>query len=122
MAHAWRASLVEGLLPVSVGLPGLAELTVIPQGPLAEELARALPDPAFDPLPRSRDSRGDDGRSVVVGLCDRLYPLLLSEYSLRLELASPAADGPVIRVIGRVIADLEAVRSDGTSLFEDRPA
>jgi len=114
--------MVEGLLPVSVGLPSFAELTILPDGQLRDELARSLPDPSLEPRPRSRDSRGDEGRPLVVDLCDRLYPLLLSDYSRRLEIVSLAADGPVIRVIGRVIADLEAVRSEGMSLFEDRPA
>jgi len=122
LAHAWRASAVESLLPVSVGLPGLAELTVIPEGQLAEELDRALPELALEPHSRSRDSLGDDARLLVAGLCGRLYPLVRSEYSRRLELASLAADGPVIRVIGRVVADLEAVRSEGSSLLGEEHA
>ena len=48
-AHAWRASLLESLLPVSKGLPGWEELTVVGDGPLGDELARTLPESAGAP-------------------------------------------------------------------------
>lgn len=77
-AHAWKASLLEVLLPVSVGLPGLEELTILPEGTLADELARALPDlgQALSERgrvrgPRDRDSRADDGLSLIADLCGR---------------------------------------------------
>jgi hypothetical protein len=115
LAHAWRASLLEELAPVSVGLPGLAEVTVVPDGPLGAELARALPI-SGGPV-QSRDIATDDGWSLITDLCDRLYPLLLAEYARRLELASPAADGAIVRALGRVTTDLETVRAEGATLL-----
>jgi hypothetical protein len=126
LAHAWRASLLEALLPVSRGLPGLAELTVLPEGLLGECLARALPEPdnvsSVPAAPSgSRDSPPDNGLKLVFELTGRLYPLLLAEYALRLELCTPAADRPVVRTIGRAVADLEVVRAEGAALCS-RPA
>ena len=119
-AHAWRAALLEDLLPVSAGLPGAAELTVLPESPLGEELARSLPVPGRDPgAPRSaeRDSRPDNGLELVSGIVSRLYPLVLGEYALGLERCTPAADGAVARGIRRAVADLEAVRAEGAALL-----
>jgi len=115
LAHAWRASLLEDLLPVSAGLPALAELTLLPDGALGVELARTLPDLGDVPAPQSRDSQADDGRVLIADLSGRLYPLLIGEYARRLEVATPAADGAVVRTIGRAIADLEVIRAEGAA-------
>jgi hypothetical protein len=65
----------------------------------------------------TRDSPPDNGLQVLSGVVTRLYPLLLGEYALHLELATPAADGAVSRVIRRAVADLEAVTAEGTALL-----
>jgi len=114
------------LLPVSVGLPGLKELTVLPEGPLGEELARTHPElptrthpeRPIGPTRESGDSQPDEGASLVADLCGRLYPLLLAGYARRLESSSPAADGAVVRTLGRLAADLESVRSEALALIE----
>ena len=123
LAHAWRAMLLEGLLPVSVGLPRIDELTVLPEGVLGSELARVLPDPGcqdFDPAsdPRTHDRQADDGNSFIDDLCSHLYPSLLAAYGERLETSSPAADGAICRIVGRAVADLEAVRAEGLALVD----
>jgi hypothetical protein len=121
LAHAWRASLLESLLPVSTGLPGLEELTVLPENHLGDELARALPERddgscSAGTAPGSRDSPPDTGLQLVADVTGGLYPLLLAEYALRLELCTQAADGAVVRTIGRAVADLEVVRAEGSAL------
>lgn len=121
-AHAWRASLLEELLPVSVGLPGPEELTVLPVGALGDELARALPDRGHagpDPGPgaQSGDLPQDDGLLLVADVSGRLYPCLLGEYARLLDLCAPAADGPLVRTVGRAVADLEVVRAQGAKLL-----
>lgn len=123
LARAWRASLLEVLLPVSVGLPGLEELTILPEGTLGDELARALPelDQALAERgrvrgPRDRDSRADDGLSLIADLSGRLYPLILADCARRLEVRSPAADGAVVRAVGRAMADLEVVQAERAAL------
>jgi hypothetical protein len=117
LAHAWRASLLEELLPVSVGLPGLADVTVLPEGPLGAELARALPSrESASSIGGSRDSETDDGWLLISDLSGRLYSLLLADYARRLELSSPAADGAIARTLGRAMADLEVVRTEGATL------
>jgi hypothetical protein len=130
LAHGWRASLLEGLLPVSVGLPSPQDLTVLPDDTLGKELARVLPAqvlpaqvlPASDQglSPRDRVSPTDDGLRLIADLSGQLYPVLLAAYLRRLEDSSPAADGAVARVLGRAVADLEVVRAEGTALIGSR--
>ena len=120
-AHAWRAALLEELLPVSAGLPGLEELTVLPGGALGEALARWLPESgdgfADDEY---RDRRSDNGLRLVADVTGRLYPLLIGEYALHLDKCTSTADGAVIRAIGRATADLEAVQQEGAVLCARR--
>ena len=93
---AWRASELETLMPVSVGLaptdgrssPGRR----LPPG------WRCWP-PA--PLSIKRSRRPSS----------RWYDVLLEAYRFRLERRSAAADGPLARVLERVATDLEAERS-----------
>ena len=105
---------------MSAGLPGLEELTILPDGTPGDELARALPDPDQAPAERgrvrgsrARDGLADDGPSLMADLSGGLYPLLLAEYARRLEGCSPAADGAVVRAIGRAMADLVLVQEEG---------
>jgi hypothetical protein len=119
LAHAWRASELEVLLPVSVGLPGADELTVLPTSALADELARALPEGAGKLAgAESRDSQTVSGPRLVADIVERLYPLLLVEYARHLLRPSPASDGPMLRGLGRAAADLEAIRADGAALCD----
>jgi hypothetical protein len=118
LAHAWRASLIEELLPVSAGLPPPEELTVLPTGTLGDELARALPE--IESVPAPGVGRRDDGWQLVTELAGRLYPRLVEEYTRRLEKCSPAADGAVARTMRRAVADLESVRADGVALVSPR--
>ena len=120
-AHAWRASILEELLPVSPGLPGLDELTALPGGLLGEELARCLPDRVETGAAPAPGAGGlgrppDDGRRLLGDLCGGLYPHLMAEYVRHLEKCTLAADGAVVRTIGRAVADLETIRAEGTAL------
>jgi hypothetical protein len=125
-AHAWRASLLEELLPISVGLAGLDELTVLPGGAIGDELARSLSKSsdgaAAGALPgdESRDRRADSGPPLVEDVSGRLYPLLIDEYARYLDKCEPAADGAAMRAVGRALADLEAVRAAGAALCAPR--
>ena len=101
LAHGWRARLVEERLPVSVGLPGIAECTRAPSHEIGEALATAV--------------AGDDAE-VLDALLGALYPAMSAGYAERLAVASPAADPPVARLLGRLLADLDAVRRDGALL------
>lgn len=129
-AHAWRASLLESLLPVSKGLPGWEELTVVGDGPLGDELARTLPESAgaprvfpagggsSDTRPDSALAFSDAGLELVADLVGRLYPLLLDGYGSHLGACTEAADGAVMRMLGRAVADLEVVRAEGSVLCQ----
>lgn len=79
---AWRASQLETLLPVSVGLPR-ADVAPAPSG-----LSSA--------------------HGVVTEVATTWYKVLAAAYSFRLDRLSSAADGPLERVLQRVLADLEA--------------
>ncbi len=78
--------------------------------------ARVLPPVDARPLPPSRNTRTDDGRALIADLSHRLYPFLLEAYNDRMELASPSADGAVVRNLSRAVADLEIVRNEGAVL------
>ena len=97
--------MLEGLLPVSAGLPGLSELTVCREGELVELLERVMPvRVGTDPL---------DGREIAGEVLGELYPRLLREYAGVLERCEPASDGAVARSVRRAMADLEVIRAEG---------
>jgi hypothetical protein len=124
-AHAWRAALIEELLPVSVGLPPIAELTVLPEGELVDELSRVLPErEAASDGPVVAEGTGNvrngdrDGRWLVGELVGPIYQLLLAQYYRQLEACEPASDGAVVRNLQRAVADLEVVRASGATLSD----
>jgi hypothetical protein len=96
MAHAWRALQLEALLPVSVGLPTARECTGSP-GPAATDWVASLGSAVA--------GTDDDGRGVVVGW----YGVLAEAYGLRVGNSHPSADGPVVRTLGRLGADVLSV-------------
>jgi hypothetical protein len=87
--HAWRAQLWDGLLPA---VPHLAadDLVVSPTG-----------DDAF-PAPPSDGSTA----ARLAWLCDEELPALLDRYADHLARTTPVTDGPTIRVLGLVTADV----------------
>jgi hypothetical protein len=91
MGHAWRASLFEPLLPVSVGLPGREELVVLPPAEL-QRLQAAGPE----------------------ALLDEVYPQLVREYEATAALVPPASDGPLALAAARAAADLRRMLPEGT--------
>jgi len=95
---AWRATQLEQLLPVSVGLgrteapspsPTVATATAL------EALERLVPS---DP----------PGSGFAAGLASAWYAALLDAYRYRLRWLSAAADGPLERLLERLLADLGA--------------
>ena len=92
-SHAWRARLLEELLPVSLGLPGVDDATRSP-GSLSEEIVQMI--------------RGQgDGIGILDTLGRVLYPQMLSAYRAHLVSCSPAADLATALVLRRAIGDLE---------------
>jgi hypothetical protein len=83
LGHAWRASQLEELLPVSVGLPSVAECTRMP-GPLTEEFVGTL------------------ARAVAPSW----YRTLAQAYERRLAKLHPSADRYVARVLERLVEDV----------------
>lgn len=102
LAHGWRARQVEERMPVSVGLLDVAACTRSPSPEVDEALA-LLAGP------------GDDA-DVLDGLLGALYPAMDEGYALRAVAASPACDPPVVRLIGRLRCDLDAVRREGLAI------
>ena len=92
-SHAWRAQLLEELLPVSLGLPGVDEATRSP-GVLADQVIAGL------------IVEGDEDQ-ILEALGKVVYPEMLSAYRHHLVSCSPASDLPVTIVLRRVIGDLE---------------
>jgi hypothetical protein len=105
-AHAYRAALIEALLPVSVGLPGAVELTISPDSRL---------EGAFEEL-LDRDEEALLGELVLVA-----YPALLAGYRARFARCSMFSDPPLRRCLVRLMADLAAQIEEGEALVTTRP-
>jgi hypothetical protein len=103
LAHGWRARMIEDRLPVSVGLPGTDACTRSPSSSVDRAISLCV-EPAVD----------DD---VLIALVGALYPAMAAAYRERIAVASPAADRPIVRALGRVLADLESVIADGNALL-----
>ncbi len=89
---AWRAEALFSLLPVSVGLPGAKACTVSP-GPNVDG---ALHLPA------------ELGGGEALGRTATWYEALLAVYATRASQLSEASDGPLGRVLARLMRDLTA--------------
>jgi hypothetical protein len=92
--HAWRAKVLEELLPVSLGLPGVDEAT-------------RSAGPEFDEAVARLTSEGDDV-TLAEAVAKVLYPAMLGAYRAHLIGCSEIADPPVMLALRRVIADLES--------------
>ncbi len=126
-AAAWRASLIAELLPVSVGLPGAAQLTRSAGAAVDEALDRLGPvadeHPAHTPSrpleePSPPPGGVIDGPGLVAHVAAYFYPALLGAYEARQAAHSPAADPPVLRVMARVAADLRAELNSASEVAE----
>ncbi|MGH9298051.1 MAG: hypothetical protein ACRDZP_08770 [Acidimicrobiales bacterium] len=102
LAHAWRASQLEALLPVSVGLPSASQSTCPHSPELEETAAETLPGDPVGPAP-------DGGKAERTTPADplRLLGLLASAYRVRLAHPHQSADKPVLRVLSRLVSDVE---------------
>jgi hypothetical protein len=92
--HAWRAKVLEELLPVSLGLAGV------------EEATRSA-GPEFDSTVARLTSESDDV-SLAEALAKVLYPAMLRAYRAHLVGCSEISEPPVMLALRRVIADLES--------------
>jgi hypothetical protein len=92
--HAWRAKLLEELLPVSLGLPGVEQATRSAGAEFDAAVAELTGEP------------NDVALSEAVA--EILYPAMLGAYRAHLASCSEISDAPVMLALGRVIADLEA--------------
>jgi hypothetical protein len=92
--HAWRAKVLEELLPVSLGLPGVEEATKSPGAELDSAVARLT-------------GEADDVR-LAEALAKVLYPAMLAAYRAHLIGCSEISEPPARLALGRVIADLES--------------
>lgn len=116
LAHAFRAGLLEDHLPVSATLPGPDELTVSPGPGLDAALALLDPDPPQDADPDPEKGAGPADAELAEAVVGVLYPAMLAGYARRLALASPVADPPLARTLGRLLHDLRAVAEAGKDL------
>ena len=92
--HAWRARVLEELLPVSLGLPGVDDST-------------RSAGPEFDEAVSRLTSENDDV-ALAEALAKVLYPAMIGAYRGHLVGCSEIADPPVMLALRRVIADLES--------------
>lgn len=113
LAHAWRASQLVELLPISVGLPDADAVTISPGAIADEALALLAGDPGDTPGTRP------DGPALVAGLVQALYPAMADGYRARFARCHPAPDAALARTLQRLLADLEAVTDVGLSLLGD---
>jgi len=126
--HAWHAQLWAGLLPA---VPHLSadDLVVPPAGdtafadPPAGDTAFADPpagDTAFADPPAGDTAfpdppAGGSTADRLGWLCGKALPALLDRYSDHLARTTPVTDGPAIRVLGLVTADVRSDLDAGTA-------
>jgi hypothetical protein len=99
-SHAYRAAEIESRLPVSVGLPSVAQCT-------------HAPDYAIDDLLALIVEESDD--AVVSGVL-ALYESMATAYLEHFDACSVFADPPVKRLLGRVLFDLNERVSEARAL------
>lgn len=100
----WRATQLEPLVPVSVGVPGSGGDTASSGTALGTAVASL------------GQSRPQSGPGAVAGLALEWYDALLRAYEFRLGRLSAAADGPIERVFQRLVADLRAEQAAARTL------
>ena len=118
--HAWHADLWEGITPRAG--PGSGAVTGAAAGAVGGAAAGAVggiaagaigPDDLLGPLA---------GASSTVERLAAAYravlPDLVGEYLDLRRRAQPASDGPVLRVLGLILADEEAASAAGESLLQ----
>jgi hypothetical protein len=91
--HAWRVKLLEELLPVSLGLPGV-------------EQATTSPGPEFDAAVAHLTGEPDDF-ALGEALTKTLYPAMLGAYRTHRDSCDAVSEAPVRLALRRLIADLE---------------
>lgn len=101
--HAWRAGQLWDRLPVlaQVDRQDLVNAPAGPAAALAGELARL---------------RTAVGR--LAGAYRVAHPRLAAAYRAWQAGANPVSDGPALRTVGQVLADLEADRAEGEDLLQ----
>jgi hypothetical protein len=105
--HAWHAELWNGLLPA---VPHLAVPELV-----APDEADAVLIAGLDAL----DEAGtDDADSRLRAVYREALPHLVRAYSGHLDLTTPVTDGPTIRVLRLVLADLDRDRAAGDALID----
>jgi len=100
-SHAYRASLIEGRLPVSVGLSDIATCTRTPSAGVDALLANIATAPEAELL-----------GLLMAGW----YPAMLSSYQQHPAGASSPSDAPISRMLQRIISDLEHRIDEGRLL------
>jgi hypothetical protein len=103
--HAWYAELWHALLPA---LPHLAAADLVAQSEATSELVAALAE--LDDAPRDDVARLTAIHRVAL-------PQVAAAYRDHLALTTPVTDGPAIRALGLVLADLEADTRAGLDLI-----
>jgi hypothetical protein len=101
--HAWRADQLWDRLPVLAQVDRAA-LVGAPDGPVAA-MAGVL-------------ARLDDPVGRLAGAYRVAQPRLASAYRGWLGGANPVSDGPAMRTVAMVLADLEADRAEGEDLLQ----
>jgi hypothetical protein len=105
--HAWHAELWNGLLPA---VPHLAVAELV-----APDEADAALIAGLDAL----DEVGtDDADPRLRAVYREALPHLVRTYSGHLDLTTPVTDGPTIRVLRLVLADLDRDRTAGDELID----
>jgi hypothetical protein len=98
--HAWHGELWLGLLPVIPTVDGLAPGDLVVPRPDDAELVATL-----TALPAA----GADPTATALGaLHDLVAPRLRATYAAHRDVTAPVADGPALRVLDLIEADVEA--------------
>jgi hypothetical protein len=109
--HAWHAELWYALLPA---LPHLPAADLVAPSEATSELVAALAE--LDEAPAGADADEADDVARLTAIYRDALPRVAAAYRDHLALTAPATDGPTIRALGLVLADLDADARAGLEL------
>lgn len=125
--HAWRAELWHDVLPAlphiptaALVVPDEADAEVIGALEALDEPPAGHPgdaDPGGDGAATAGRPGGDDPTARLAAVYDDALPHLVGSYTDHLALTTPITDGPTIRVLRLVMADLADDQAAGRALL-----
>jgi hypothetical protein len=114
--HAWHAEQWHALLPA---LPHLAAADLVAPSEATSELVATLAELDEVPAPADDTAAAPDDVSRLAAIYRVALPRVAAAYREHLALTTPVTDGPTMRTLGLVLADLDADIRAGLDLLAE---